>query len=68
MSVEEGEWTWGCVVLWDLSGRHFVSHELNVFVSSRTGFPNDPAADIALNTVRDWLKENKDKVRAVHFS
>ncbi|KAK3553330.1 hypothetical protein QTP70_000851 [Hemibagrus guttatus] len=25
------------------------------------GFPNDPAADIALNTVRDWLKENKDK-------
>ncbi|XP_058235533.1 ADP-ribose glycohydrolase MACROD2 isoform X2 [Hemibagrus wyckioides] len=31
------------------------------------GFPNEPAADIALNTVRDWLKENKDKMDRIIF-
>ncbi|KAK2853038.1 hypothetical protein Q7C36_008239 [Tachysurus vachellii] len=31
------------------------------------GFPNEPAADIALNTVRDWLKENKDKIDRIVF-
>ncbi|XP_034158797.2 ADP-ribose glycohydrolase MACROD2 isoform X4 [Pangasianodon hypophthalmus] len=31
------------------------------------GFPNEPAADIALNTVRDWLKENKDKIDRIIF-
>ncbi|KAL7877017.1 hypothetical protein SRHO_G00036600, partial [Serrasalmus rhombeus] len=28
------------------------------------GFPNEPAADIALKTVRDWVEENKDEVGA----
>ncbi|XP_036430966.1 ADP-ribose glycohydrolase MACROD2 isoform X2 [Colossoma macropomum] len=31
------------------------------------GFPNEPAADIALNTVRDWLKKNKDEIDRVIF-
>ncbi|XP_068088558.1 ADP-ribose glycohydrolase MACROD2 isoform X2 [Hyperolius riggenbachi] len=31
------------------------------------GFPNDPAADIALNTVKNWLRENRDKVDRVIF-
>lgn len=26
------------------------------------GFPNEPAADIALNTVKRWIEENPDKV------
>ncbi|KAL6487913.1 hypothetical protein MHYP_G00045390, partial [Metynnis hypsauchen] len=26
------------------------------------GFPNEPAADIALKTVRDWVEENKDEM------
>lgn len=26
------------------------------------GFPNEPAADIALNTVKSWIEENPDKV------
>lgn len=26
------------------------------------GFPNEPAADIALNTVKNWIEENPDKV------
>lgn len=26
------------------------------------GFPNEPAAEIALNTVKDWIEENPDKV------
>lgn len=30
--------------------------------SALQGFPNDPAADIALNTVKKWIKENPDKV------
>uniref|UniRef100_A0A673BMM4 Mono-ADP ribosylhydrolase 2 n=1 Tax=Sphaeramia orbicularis TaxID=375764 RepID=A0A673BMM4_9TELE len=29
------------------------------------GFPNEPAADIALNTVKSWIEENPDKVRRV---
>lgn len=29
------------------------------------GFPNEPAADIALNTVKRWIKENPDKVGQV---
>ncbi|KAL7889364.1 hypothetical protein AOLI_G00016220 [Acnodon oligacanthus] len=29
------------------------------------GFPNEPAANIALETVRDWVEENKDEVGAV---
>ncbi|XP_060781464.1 ADP-ribose glycohydrolase MACROD2 [Neoarius graeffei] len=31
------------------------------------GFPNEPAADIALKSVRDWLKENKDKIDRIIF-
>ncbi|XP_022540989.2 ADP-ribose glycohydrolase MACROD2 isoform X3 [Astyanax mexicanus] len=31
------------------------------------GFPNDPAADIALQTTKDWLKENKDEIDRVIF-
>ncbi|XP_046731030.1 ADP-ribose glycohydrolase MACROD2 isoform X4 [Silurus meridionalis] len=31
------------------------------------GFPNEPAADIALDTVRDWLMENKDKIDRIIF-
>ncbi|XP_017318954.1 ADP-ribose glycohydrolase MACROD2 isoform X2 [Ictalurus punctatus] len=31
------------------------------------GFPNEPAADIALNTVRDWLEENRDKIDRIIF-
>lgn len=26
------------------------------------GFPNEPAAEIALNTVKSWIDENPDKV------
>ncbi|KAF0027319.1 hypothetical protein F2P81_020060, partial [Scophthalmus maximus] len=26
------------------------------------GFPNEPAADIALNTVKSWIEENSDKM------
>lgn len=38
-----------------------------VFSSSSAfqGFPNEPAADIALNTVKRWIKENPDKVGQV---
>lgn len=31
-------------------------------VFSLLGFPNEPAADIALNTVKSWIEENPDKV------
>jgi len=31
-----------------------------LFLSS--GFPNEPAADIALTTVKRWIEENPDKV------
>ncbi|KAM3863027.1 ADP-ribose glycohydrolase MACROD2 [Diretmus argenteus] len=31
------------------------------------GFPNEPAADIALNTVKSWIEENLDKVTRVIF-
>ncbi|XP_066536187.1 ADP-ribose glycohydrolase MACROD2 isoform X2 [Hoplias malabaricus] len=31
------------------------------------GFPNEPAADIALKTVRDWLSENKDEIDRIIF-
>lgn len=38
-----------------------------VFSSSSAlkGFPNEPAAEIALNTVKKWIKENPDKVGQV---
>lgn len=28
-----------------------------------SGYPNEPAADVALNTVKKWIEENPDKVR-----
>lgn len=31
------------------------------------GFPNEPAADIALNTVKLWIEENPDKIKRVIF-
>ncbi|XP_029691348.1 ADP-ribose glycohydrolase MACROD2 isoform X5 [Takifugu rubripes] len=31
------------------------------------GFPNDPAADIALSTVKRWIKDNPDKITRVIF-
>ncbi|XP_037638279.1 ADP-ribose glycohydrolase MACROD2 isoform X1 [Sebastes umbrosus] len=31
------------------------------------GFPNEPAADIALNTVKSWIEENPDKITRVIF-
>ncbi|XP_069546240.1 ADP-ribose glycohydrolase MACROD2 isoform X3 [Brachyistius frenatus] len=31
------------------------------------GFPNEPAADIALNTVKRWIEENPDKITRVIF-
>ncbi|XP_028278550.1 ADP-ribose glycohydrolase MACROD2 isoform X4 [Parambassis ranga] len=31
------------------------------------GFPNEPAADIALNTVKSWIEENNDKITRVIF-
>lgn len=31
------------------------------------GFPNEPAAEIALNTVKSWIEENPDKVARVIF-
>ncbi|KAM8851606.1 ADP-ribose glycohydrolase MACROD2 isoform X1 [Synchiropus splendidus] len=31
------------------------------------GFPNEPAADIALNTVKKWIEENPDKITRVIF-
>lgn len=32
------------------------------FFLSFEGFPNEPAAEIALNTVKSWIEENPDKV------
>lgn len=32
------------------------------FPLSLLGFPNEPAAEIALNTVKSWIEENPDKV------
>lgn len=31
------------------------------------GFPNEPAANIALETVKSWVKENHDKIERVIF-
>ncbi|KAF6723721.1 O-acetyl-ADP-ribose deacetylase MACROD2, partial [Oryzias melastigma] len=31
------------------------------------GFPNDPAADIALKTVKEWIQQNPDKITRVIF-
>ncbi|XP_032396413.1 ADP-ribose glycohydrolase MACROD2 isoform X4 [Etheostoma spectabile] len=31
------------------------------------GFPNEPAADIALNTVKNWIEQNPDKITRVIF-
>lgn len=31
------------------------------------GFPNEPAAEIALKTARSWVKRNQDKVSDVGF-
>ncbi|XP_067381182.1 ADP-ribose glycohydrolase MACROD2 isoform X5 [Channa argus] len=31
------------------------------------GFPNEPAAEIALNTVKSWIEENPDKITRVIF-
>ncbi|KAM8859718.1 ADP-ribose glycohydrolase MACROD2 isoform 2-T2 [Spinachia spinachia] len=31
------------------------------------GFPNEPAAGIALNTVKSWIEENPDKITRVIF-
>ncbi|XP_068581032.1 ADP-ribose glycohydrolase MACROD2 isoform X3 [Cebidichthys violaceus] len=31
------------------------------------GFPNEPAADIALNTAKSWIEENPDKITRVIF-
>ncbi|XP_062851026.1 ADP-ribose glycohydrolase MACROD2 isoform X2 [Trichomycterus rosablanca] len=31
------------------------------------GFPNDPAASIALQTVKDWLSENMDEIDRIIF-
>lgn len=32
--------------------------------SLSTGFPNEPAAEIALKTVHDWIVSNQDEVGA----
>ncbi|XP_070398227.1 ADP-ribose glycohydrolase MACROD2 isoform X4 [Nothobranchius furzeri] len=31
------------------------------------GYPNEPAAEVALKTVKDWIKENPDKITRVIF-
>ncbi|XP_017268481.1 ADP-ribose glycohydrolase MACROD2 isoform X2 [Kryptolebias marmoratus] len=31
------------------------------------GYPNEPAADVALNTVKKWIEENPDKITRVIF-
>lgn len=31
------------------------------------GFPNEPAAEIALNTVKNWIEDNPDKITRVIF-
>ncbi|XP_060942903.1 ADP-ribose glycohydrolase MACROD2 isoform X2 [Limanda limanda] len=31
------------------------------------GFPNEPAAEIALNTVKSWIEENPDKIKQIIF-
>ncbi|XP_038162666.1 ADP-ribose glycohydrolase MACROD2 [Cyprinodon tularosa] len=31
------------------------------------GYPNEPAADIALNTVKKWIEDNPDKIKRVIF-
>uniref|UniRef100_A0A3P8UBA1 Macro domain-containing protein n=1 Tax=Amphiprion percula TaxID=161767 RepID=A0A3P8UBA1_AMPPE len=36
-------------------------------VVSTVRFPNEPAADIALNTVKSWIEENPDKITRVIF-
>lgn len=32
----------------------------SIFLSS--GYPNEPAADVALNTVKKWIEDNPDEV------
>lgn len=47
---------------------HTIYIDASVISSSSSalqGFPNEPAADIALNTVKRWIKENPDKVGQV---
>lgn len=45
-----------------------LSVQLSAFVMTLTplfsppGFPNEPAADIALDTVKKWIKDNPDEV------
>uniref|UniRef100_A0A3Q3VS38 Macro domain-containing protein n=1 Tax=Mola mola TaxID=94237 RepID=A0A3Q3VS38_MOLML len=37
-------------------------HGLSTVVSTVHCFPNEPAAEIALNTVKSWIEDNPDKV------
>lgn len=43
---------------------------IDSFFFTLLGFPNEPAAEIALNTVKSWIEENHDKVgyaRVIHI-
>uniref|UniRef100_A0A3B3ZF51 Macro domain-containing protein n=1 Tax=Periophthalmus magnuspinnatus TaxID=409849 RepID=A0A3B3ZF51_9GOBI len=40
---------------------------LTLFSVCVSGFPNEPAADIALNTVKTWIEQNPDKITRVIF-
>lgn len=46
-----------CSLMSDTNG-----NDTDFFFLSFQGFPNEPAAEIALNTVKSWIEENPDKV------
>lgn len=48
---------WWCVFMHVCCNWHW-----KLFYSSLLGFPNEPAADIALNTVKCWIEQNPNEV------
>lgn len=49
--------------LWYVANRDYCSSGFKLsLISLCVGYPNKPAADIALHTIRDFLEKNKDKV------
>lgn len=47
-----------CILMSDTNGTDTDPPPLFSF----QGFPNEPAAEIALNTVKSWIEENPDQV------
>lgn len=68
--VEQQTAIWWCLrMCWSVStyASLFLWHKFKdeSFSSLSTGFPNEPAAEIALKTVHDWIEANQKKVGAV---